>query len=230
MDGRTKTSFAVVGGSRSLGINHTTSDTDLLIVSGDRRYIENVDGYNIIYWSAKQFINALTNADNGYLHIYQYLYPEEFVSTGEITDWIKLHRDEVILENRDVLYRTLRAYFLDIEGKLELYYKIAIKRVTYMLCYGQMLCSYAKGLSLSDCFRAQDAWRNTLLRVMNRQLSYTELTSLVSKMHEEIENNKLKFEPVSSKAVTDEMKNLFLDSEFMSYAELKEVGMIQPFA
>lgn len=228
MDGRTKTSFAVIGGSRSLGINHITSDTDLLIVCGDTRHIENVDGYNVIYWPAKQLMSALTSADNGYSHIYQFLYPETFLSAGEATSWVKLHRDEVLAENRDVFYRTLRAHFLNIESKLDVYYKIAVKRVVYMLCYGQMLCSYASGLSLGNCFCARGEWRDTLLRVMNRQMPFEELVALTSKLHEEIESSKLKFEPTESKSITAEMQSLFLDSEFMSYEELRDAGYIQP--
>lgn len=228
MAGQTKLSFAVIGGSRSLGISRMTSDTDLLIIHGNARHIENVDGYNVIYWPAEQFVRTLTSADSGYSHIYQFLYPETFLSTGEATSWIKLNRDRILAENRDVLYRTLRAHFLNIESKLDVYYRIAVKRVVYMLCYGQMLCSYANGSSLSSCFRARGEWRDTLLRVMSRQMSFEELVALTSKLHEEIERSKPKFEPVESKTTTARMQSLFLDSEFMSYEELRDAGDIQP--
>ena len=228
MAGATKLSLAVVGGSRSLGVSRATSDTDLLFVHGSVRRIENVDGYNVIYWPADQFVSTLTGVDNGYSHIYQFLYPETFLSVGEATSWIQLHRDEILAENRDVFYRTLRAHFLNIESKLDVYYRIAVKRVVYMLCYGQMLCSYANGLSLSNCFCARGEWRDTLLRVMNRQMPFEELVALTSKLHEEIERSKFKFEPVESKTATARMQNLFLNSEFMSYEELRDAGYIQP--
>lgn len=228
MAGQTKSIFAVIGGSRSLGISRATSDTDLLIIHGNVRRIDNVDGYNVIYWPAEQFVSTLTGVANGYSHIYQFLYPETFLSAGEVTSWIKLHRDELLMENRDVFYRTLRAHFLNIESKLDVYYRIAVKRVVYMLCYGQMLCSYANGLSLSNCFCARGEWRDTLLRVMNRQMPFEELVVLTSKLHEEIERSKFKFEPVESKSATVKMQSLFLNSEFMSYEELRDAGHIRP--
>lgn len=228
MAGYTKSIFAVVGGSRSLGISRATSDTDLLIIHGNVRRIDNVDGYNVIYWPAEQFVSTLTGVANGYSHIYQFLYPETFLSAGEVTNWIKLHRDELLMENRDVFYRTLRAHFLNIESKLDVYYRIAVKRVVYMLCYGQVLCSYANGLSLSSCFRARGEWRDTLLRIMNRQMPFEELVVLTSKLHEEIERSKFKFEPVESKSATVKMQSLFLNSEFMSYEELRDAGHIRP--
>lgn len=228
MVGQTKSIFAVVGGSRSLGISRATSDTDLLIIHGNVRRIDNIDGYNVIYWPAEQFVSTLTGVDNGYSHIYQFLYPETFLSAGEVTSWIKLHRDELLTENRDVFYRTLRAHFLNIESKLDVYYRIAVKRVVYMLCYGQVLCSYANGLSLSSCFQARGEWRDTLLRVMSQKMSFEELVALTSKLHKDIERSELKFEPVESKPITTKMQNLFLDSEFMSYEEMRDAGYIQP--
>ena len=226
MAGLTKTGFAVIGGSRSLGTNHATSDIDLLIVSGSQRKIENKDGYNIIYWSADQFISALSNADNGYSHIYQFLYPEDFLSTGELTDWVKSNRDSIIAENRDVLYHTISSYFFDVESKLAIYYKIAIKRVVYTMCYGKMLCSYAEGMNLSDCFCAKDEWRSTLLKALDNRLTYDEVASIVSELHEKIQSISSFFEPIASKSVTNELKDKFLTFEFMDYDELKEEGLI----
>lgn len=226
MAGLTKTGFVVIGGSRSLGTNHTMSDTDLLIVSGNQRKIENKDGYNIICWPADQFISALTTAENGYSHIYQFLYPEEFLSTGELTDWVKLNRDNIIAENKDVLYHTVSSYFFNVESKLDIYYKVAIKRVAYIMCYGKMLCSYADGINLSDCFYAKDEWRNTLLKALNNRLTYDEVASIVSELHAKIESTASFFEPVVSKSTTDELKDRFLTSELMNYDELKEGGLI----
>lgn len=226
MVGVTKTGFAVIGGSRSLGTNHATSDIDLLIVSGSQRKIENKDGYNIIYWPADQFISAFSNAENGYSHIYQFLYPEDFLSTGELTDWVKSNRDSIIAENRDVLYHTISSYFFAIESKLTIYYKIAIKRVVYIMCYGKMICSYADGINLSDCFCAKGEWRNTLLKALNNRLTYDEVASIVSELHEKIQSVSSFFEPTASKSVTNELKERFLTSEFMNYNELKEGGLI----
>lgn len=221
-----KTGFAVIGGSRSLGTNHAMSDIDLLIVSGSQRKIENKDGYNVIHWPPDQFISALSNAENGYSHIYQFLYPEEFLSTGELTDWVKSNRDSIIAENKDVLYHTISSYFFDVESKLTIYYKIAIKRVVYIMCYGKMLCSYADGVNLSDCFCAKDEWRNTLLKALSNRLTYDEVASIVSDLHEKIQSVSSFFEPTASKNVTDELKDRFLTSEFMNYDELKEGGLI----
>lgn len=226
MVGLTKKGFAVIGGSRSLGTNRAISDIDLLIVSGSQRKIENKDGYNIIYWPADQFISALLNTENGYSHIYQFLYPEKFLSNGELTDWVKQNRDSIIAENRDVLYHTISSYFFDVESKLAIYYKIAIKRVVYIMCYGKMLCSYADGMNLSDCFCAKDEWRNTLLKALDNRLTYDEVASIVSELHEKIQSASQFFEPTASKSVTNELKDKFSTSEFMDYDELKEEGLV----
>ena len=59
-------------------------------------------------------------------------------------------------------------------------------------------------------------------------MSYEELVALTSKLHKDIERSELKFEPVESKPITTKMQNLFLDSEFMSYEEMRDAGYIQP--
>ena len=80
---RSNDMFAGIGGSRCLGIEREGSDIDLLIISNYPKYKIRMKGsYNTLYREPQDFFNQITSLDAGYIHIYQYLYPYQFMTDG----------------------------------------------------------------------------------------------------------------------------------------------------
>lgn len=134
------TEFAAIGGSRSLGIEEITSDTDLIIVANNPDYqLRMKGGFNTLYKSPTDFYEMLTLSSRNYIHIFQFLYPERFMTDNEFTDWIIKNRDELFAENKKVLYDDTCNFLKNTQQNLDAYYKVAAKKFLMLLLMGKQL-------------------------------------------------------------------------------------------
>ena len=212
--------FAAIGGSRSLGIETTTSDTDLIIVASAPDYkLRMKGGYNTLYKSPVDFYEMLTSSARNYIHIFQFLYPEKFMTDNEFTDWIIKNRDELFAENKKVLYDDAGS-FLKISNKnLDAYYKVATKRLSNALAYGKIVEQYAAGVSMKDCFKATGDWRDMLLKIRNKQIPYETVKELIETTLSnvvDVQNDTI--EP-TNKPKTTELKEILDLTYFKDYAD-----------
>ena len=174
------TTFAAIGGSRSLGMETVRSDTDLIIVASEPDYTQRMKGgYNTLYKSPTDFYEMLTLPSRNYIHIFQFLYPEKFMTDSEFTDWIVSNRDALMDENAAVFYSDALHFLEDAQQHLTGYFKVAGKRVSHAIAYGKIAEAYSSGCSMSDCFKATGDWRETLLKIRKKDLPYEVVQGLV---------------------------------------------------
>lgn len=212
--------FAVIGGSRALGIEHERSDIDLLIIAYNfNKNIRCKAGYNTLYKSSDEFYSTITSIANGYIHAMQWLYPSEFVTDNEFTDWIKQNRDALTEENKYAIYSAVVRYANTAKDKFRIYYKIARKRVLYALCYGEMCRKYADGIAMADCVKATGEWREWLGNVRTSNVSqdetYDKLCEICAALDEILANTADSVE----KPVTAEFKEIIDSTKFDNYAD-----------
>lgn len=175
------TEFAAIGGSRSLGIEEITSDTDLIIVANNPDYqLRMKGGFNTLYKSPTDFYEMLTLSSRNYIHIFQFLYPERFMTDNEFTDWIIKNRDELFAENKKVLYDDTCNFLKNTQQNLDAYYKVAAKKISHALAYGKIAEQYSSGVLAKDCFKATDNLRDILLKIRNKQIPYEDVKKLVN--------------------------------------------------
>lgn len=212
--------FAVIGGSRALGIEHEQSDIDLLIVANI--FDEDVRcraGYNTLYKSPNEFYSIITSTDNGYIHAIQLLYPSEFVTDNEFTDWIKQNRDALVAENKCAIYSAVARYANTVKEKFHIYYKIARKRVLYALCYGEMCRKYASGIAMVDCVRATGEWREWLGNVRAGDISQDEIYDRLCEICAALDEILTNTADAAEKPVTAEFKEIIDNIKFDNYAD-----------
>ena len=174
------TTFAAIGGSRSLGMETVRSDTDLIIMASTPDYSLRMKGcYNTLYKSPNDFYEMLTLPARNYIHVFQFLYPERFMTDNEFTNWIAVNRDALMDENKVVFYSDALHFLEDVQQHLPGYFKVAGKRISHAVAYGKISIAYASGCSMSDCFKATGDWREALLKIRNKELSYEVVQGLV---------------------------------------------------
>ena len=201
---RSNDMFAVIGGSRCLGTEQDRSDTDL---------------YNTIYRESQNFFNQLTSLDDGYIHMYQFLYPYKFMTDGYFTRWIIANRDGFVLENRRAMFNTIYRYVEYVYNNFEIFFKIAKKRVVYALCYGEILHQYLNGAILTDCMRASGEWRETLCSVFKRDVSYDDTFGLLNNIKSEIVLFDNSVKEIANKPITKELQTIINNTIFDDYAD-----------
>ncbi len=217
---RSNDMFAVIGGSRCLGTEQDRSDTDLLIISNYPKYQMRTKGqYNTIYRESQNFFNQLTSLDDGYIHMYQFLYPYKFMTDGYFTRWIIANRDGFVLENRRAMFNTIYRYVEYVYNNFEIFFKIAKKRVVYALCYGEILHQYLNGAILTDCMRASGEWRETLCSVFKRDVSYDDTFGLLNNIKSEIVLFDNSVKEIANKPITKELQTIINNTIFDDYAD-----------
>lgn len=212
--------FAVIGGSRALGIEHEQSDIDLLIVANI--FDEDVRcraGYNTLYKSPNEFYSIITSTDNGYIHAIQLLYPSEFVIDNEFTDWVKQNRDALVEENKCAIYNAVARYVNTAKERFRIYYKIARKRVLYALCYGEMCRKYADGIAMADCVKATGEWRQWLENVRAGDISQDEIYDRLCEICAALDEILTNTADAAEKPVTAEFKEIIDNIKFDNYAD-----------
>lgn len=212
--------FAAIGGSRALGVEHERSDIDLLIIACNfNKNIRCKAGYNTLYESPDEFYGTITSIANGYIHAMQWLYPSEFVTDNEFTDWIKQNRDALVEENKYAIYSAVARYANTAKDKFRIYYKIARKRVLYALCYGEMCRKYADDIAMADCVKATGEWRQWLENVRTGNISkdevYNKLCVICAALDEILTNTA----DAAEKPVTAEFKEIIDNIKFDNYAD-----------
>ena len=212
--------FAAIGGSRALGVEHERSDIDLLIIASNfNRDIRCKAGYNTLYESTDEFYNTITSIDNGYIHAMQWLYPQEFVTDNEFTDWIKQNRDALTEENKFTTYSRVARYANTVKEKFRVYYKIARKRVLYALCYGEMCRKYASGIKMVDCIKATGEWRKWLGNVRTGDISQDEAYDRLCEIYVALDDILTNTADATEKPVTAEFKEIIDNIKFDNYAD-----------
>lgn len=212
--------FAVIGGSRALWVEHERSDIDLLIIANNfNKDIRCKSGYNTLYESPDEFYNTITSKDNGYIHAMQWLYPQEFVTDNEFTDWIKQNRDALTEENKYAIYSTVARYINTVKEKFCIYYKIARKRVLYALCYGEMCIKYASGIAMIDCIKATGEWREWLENIRIGDISQDEIYDRLCEICIALDNILTNTVDATEKPVTVEFKEIIDNVKFDNYAD-----------
>ena len=217
---RSNDMFAGIGGSRCLGIEREGSDIDLLIISNYPKYKIRMKGsYNTLYREPQDFFNQLTSLDAGYIHIYQYLYPYQFMTDGYFTQWIINNRDELVSENRRAMFNTIYRYVEYVYNNFDIFFKIARKRVVYALCYGETLYQYLNNVSLTDCMRASGKWQETLRSVFKRDVSYDDTFGLLNNIRSEIATFDDSVKEIADKPITQELQMIINNTIFDDYAD-----------
>jgi hypothetical protein len=217
---RTNQEFAAIGGSRALGIEHERSDIDLLIIADDfNKDIRCKAWCNTLYKFPDEFYNAITSIANGYIYAMQWLYPQEFVTDNEFTDWIKQSRDALVEENKYAIYSAVVRYANTVKEKFHIYYKIARKRVLYALCYGEICRKYSSGIRMVDCVKATGEWREWIENVRTGNVSqdevYDKLCEICVALDEILDNTV----DAAEKPVTAEFKEIIDNIKFDNYAD-----------
>lgn len=214
------TEFAAIGGSRSLGTEMISSDIDLIIVASEPDYqLRMKGGYNTLYKSPIDFYEMLTLPSRNYVHIFQFLYPEKFMTDNEFTDWIVANRDVLMDENKATLYADTRRFLENAQQNLEAYHKVAVKRISNALAYGKIVERYSSGVAMADCFKATGDWRDTLLKIRNKQIVYEDVKELVDKALTTVVNIQSKTVELTSKSKTIELKEILDSIYFEDYAD-----------
>lgn len=217
---RSNDMLAGIGGSRCLGIEREGSDIDLLIVSNYPKYQMRIKGgYNTLYREPQDLFNQVTSLDAGYIHIYQYLYPYQFITNGYFTQWIIDNRDELVLENRRAMFNTIYRYVKYVYNNFDIYFKIARKRVVYALCYGEILHQYLNGAALTDCMRASGKWRETLCSVFKRDAPHDDTFELLNNIRSEIALFDNSVKEITDKPITQELQTIINNTIFDDYAD-----------
>lgn len=212
--------FAVIGGSRALWVEHERSDIDLLIIANNfNRDVRCKAGYNTLYESPDEFYNTITSIDNGYIHAMQWLYPQEFVTDNEFTDWIKQNRDALTEENKYAIYSTVARYINTVKEKFRVYYKIARKRVLYALCYGEMCIKYASGIAMINCIKATGEWREWLENIRTGDISQDEIYDRLCEICAVLDDILANTIDTTEKPVTVEFKEIIDNIKFDNYAD-----------
>lgn len=212
--------FAVIGGSRALWVEHERSDIDLLIIANNfNKDVRCKAGYNTLYESPDEFYNTITSKDNGYIHAMQWLYPQEFVTDNEFTDWIKQNRDALTEENKYAIYSTVAKYINTVKEKFCVYYKIARKRVLYALCYGEMCIKYASGIAMIDCIKATGEWREWLENIRTGDISQDEIYDRLCEICAALDDILANTADATEKPVTVEFKEIIDNVKFDNYAD-----------
>lgn len=212
--------LAGIGGSRCLGIEREVSDIDLLIVSNYPKYQMRIKGgYNTLYREPQDLFNQVTSLDAGYIHIYQYLYPHQFMTDGYFTQWIIDNRDKLVLENRRAMFNTIYRYVEYVYNNFDIFFKIARKRVVYALCYGEILHQYLNGATLTDCMRASGKWRETLCGVFKRDAPYDDTFELLNNIRSQIALFDNSVKEITDKPITQELQTIINNTIFDDYAD-----------
>ena len=163
-----------------MGMETVRSDTDLIIMASTPDYSLRMKGcYNTLYKSPNDFYEMLTLPARNYIHVFQFLYPERFMTDNEFTNWIAVNRDALMDENKVVFYSDALHFLEDAQQHLTGYFKVAGKRVSHAIAYGKIAEAYSSGRSMSDCFKATGDWRETLLKIRNKALPYEVVQGLV---------------------------------------------------
>lgn len=211
--------FAAIGGSRSLGTETTASDIDLIIVASAPDYqLRMKGGYNTLYKSPTDFYEMLTSSARNYIHIFQFLYPEKFMTDNEFTDWIIKNRDELFAENKTVLYDDSFNFLKNAQQNLIAYYKVATKKLSSALAYGKIAEQYFAGVPMTDCFKATGDWRDILLKIRNKQMPYEDVKELVDTISSNVVDIKNKTHRLTNKPKTTELKKMLDSTYFEDYA------------
>lgn len=212
--------FAVIGGSRALWVEHERSDIDLLIIANNfNKDVRCKAGYNTLYESPDEFYNTITSKDNGYIHAMQWLYPQEFITDNEFTDWIKQNRDALTEENKYAIYSTVAKYINTVKEKFCVYYKIARKRVLYALCYGEMCIKYASGIAMINCIKATGEWREWLENIRTGDISQDEIYDRLCEICAALDDILANTADATEKPVTVEFKEIIDNVKFDNYAD-----------
>lgn len=213
------TTFAAIGGSRSLGMETVRSDTDLIIVASTPDYSLRMKGcYNTLYKSPNDFYEMLTLPARNYIHIFQFLYPENFVTDNAFTDWIVSNRDALMDENKVVFYSDALHFLEDAQQHLTGYFKVAGKRVSHAIAYGKIAEAYSSGRSMSDCFKATGAWRETLLKIRMKELPYEVVQGLVAQALSTVTQLCERTVEPTQKPNTTQLKEMLDTTYFEDYA------------
>lgn len=214
------TEFAAIGGSRSLGIEKTSSDIDLIIVANEPDYqLRMKGGFNTLYKSPNDFYEMLTSSARNYIHIFQFLYPEKFMTDNEFTDWIIKNRDELFAENKKVLYDDACSFLKTSNKNLDAYYKVATKRLSNALAYGKIVEQYAAGVPEKDCFKATGDWRDILLKIRDKQIPYETAKELIETMLSNVIDIQSNTVEPTNKPKTTELKEILNLTYFKDYAD-----------
>lgn len=211
--------FAAIGGSRSLGTETTASDIDLIIVASVPDYqLRMKGGYNTLYKSPVDLYEMLTSSARNYIHIFQFLYPEKFMTDNEFTDWIIKNRDELFVENKKVLYDDACSFLKNVQQNLDAYYKVATKRLSNALAYGKIVEQYAAGVSMKDCFKATGDWRDMLLKIRNNQIPYETVKELIEITLSNVVDIQSNMVEPTNKPKTTELNKMLDSTYFEDYA------------
>lgn len=221
--------LACICGSRAYNLQTSMSDIDLVIVANNNWSIrvENKDGYNILYNTPSTFWDRLIG-NIEYAHIWQFFYPEKWISSNEIVNYIITNRDELVKANLPYIYRSFSHAFEGYTHNMEGFYAVAKKRICYGLLYSSALYNYANGLEFAKCLRPEGKWHDILLGIRTGDVSFEQCVELKNEYIDKIKKIEKFYNIPTNMNKLLEFKNILDSQDYMAYDEMKDKKLILP--
>lgn len=219
--------LACICGSRSYNLQTPSSDIDLVIFANNdwTTKVENKDGYNILYNTPITFWDRLVG-NIEHAHIWQFLYPEKFLSNNSIVDYILQNRDELVEANLPYIYRSFSNCFNGYMRNMESFYLVAKKRLAYGLLYASVLYNYANGLEFAKCWRPEGEWHNILLGIRTGDTPFEQCVELKNEYANKIKEVEKFYDVPTNMNKLLEFKDILDSHDYMVYDEIKEKKVI----
>lgn len=219
--------LACVCGSRSYNLQIPSSDIDLVIVANNSwtTKVENKDGYNILYNTPSTFWDRFIG-NIEYAHIWQFFYPEKFVSDNDVVNYILQNRDELVKSNLPYIYRSFNNCFNGYMRNMEGFYLVAKKRICYGLLYASVLYNYANGLEFAKCLRPDGKWHDILLGIRTGDISFEKCVALKDEYATKIQQVEKFYNVPTDMNKLYEFKDIMDSHTYMTYDEIKEKKLI----
>ncbi len=169
--------FSALVGSRCFGMELPDSDIDIVCVGDDGNNRIHSGAYHYIRRTEQELVESLT-LQTRYHDGLQWMFPAEFLTNGELTDYIVQHREELIRGGLASVWRRLWANAEGLSLHTEHYYNAFPKRIAYSTMRFDTLARYAAGCSFQEAFRPEPQLRELLLAIRKREMPMEEALDL----------------------------------------------------
>lgn len=215
------TNLSCIGGSRAHNLQIEGSDIDLLVMvnEGQKIKMENKDGYNILYNTPSKFLNRLEGIEE-YCHIWQFLYPQNFIENNFLVEYIKENREKITRANLPHIYKSFTNYFYNCISNMESFYKVRKKSISYSFLYASALYKYANGESFDKCLRPGGQQHDFLLGIRTGEISFEECKVLKENYTQKIKSVENFYKYFDCRDTFEEFKKIIESQDYMSYEDI----------
>lgn len=156
--------YKSIVGSRSYGLDLSSSDTDIAVVftKRQREMYSRKHGCDAFLWTPDELAVLQKGSRRRWVDCTM-LFPHEFCIENGLSNWIVEHREEMVKSMLPDIYGVYMSACKDFIRNPD----HNNKWVMYAIHFRNMLANYAEGMTFAEALKPQGAYRTFLLSVRN---------------------------------------------------------------